>query len=54
MYTIYMYMCLITQQNSSSEMEKKAVLNMEGNSECADCGQPSECPCVSVNVCECV
>jgi Arf-GAP/GTPase/ANK repeat/PH domain-containing protein 1/3 len=27
------------RMNSSSEMEKKAVLKMEGNSECADCGQ---------------
>lgn len=29
-------------QNSSSEIEKKAILNMEGNDECADCGQTSE------------
>ena len=29
-------------QNSSSELEKKAVLNMEGNDECADCGQQSK------------
>ena len=29
-------------QNSSSEIEKKAILNMEGNDECADCGQTSK------------
>jgi hypothetical protein len=27
------------RMNSSSEIEKKAILNMEGNDECADCGQ---------------
>ena len=31
----------VHSQTSSSELEKKAVLEMEGNAQCADCGQTS-------------